>query len=560
MKYTLVAFYLLKQYKRSHLVCISGLLPNVNEVSPIDLQRLASELMSYPDKQKAAFVLHGIANGFDIEIEPKESKSQIKCDELTNTLSPNIVDLYLQTELTLKRIAGPYKSYCASEVNISSFDLIPEPSQPDKLHLVMDMKNLSIKSKEKGILESDCENYVKDFGKFDKILSMVCQYGCGALMSKLDMKDLYHEIPVMPAQRLLLAVKWKGLLYVILTLPYGLPSTVNIVNSVVDIIEWILVNNYSIHDLVFLENLITVGPPLSTHCQHRLTLASSFCKQLGLTIRGAKNAAQETRLSVLGVEVDSVRQIATMPTDQLAELKRALNDARGRRIIEVSELESLISLLRIASCLVPAGRGFFFRLTNVLRGFNSRNHPVRLNGELRKDVKWWDALVQPWKGVTTFLLPGVHPIAEFHVTLHSSDALGYGAMYETEWFNERWESHDDELPVACKNLLPLVLAVHLWGQKWAQQRVCFHFNSLAIVKVLNAQFSEEPSVMHLLRFLLLTAAKYNLTFEAKHLPGMPSAITEALSNVDWQRLRVLAPHASSVVVPPEIIRDFTDFE
>jgi hypothetical protein len=133
-------------------------------------------------------------------------------------------------------------------------------------------------------------------------------------------------------------------------------------------------------------------------------------------------------------------------------------------------------------------------------------------------------------------------------------------MYEAQWFNQRWESHHDELPVDCKNLLPLVLAVHLWGQKWAQQRVCFHFNSLAIAEVLNAQFSEDPSVMHLLRFLLLTAAKYNFTFEAKHLPGKPSAFTEALAGMDWQRLRVLAPQANPVTVPPEIVRDFTDFK
>lgn len=539
------------------------MLPNVNEVSPIDLQRLASELLSYPDKEKAEFVLRGVANGFDIEIIQKESKSQIEQSELTNTQPPNIVDLYLQTEMTLKRIAGPYKSYCASEVNISSFDLIPEPSQLDKLHLVMAMKNLSIRGEVKGIseiLDCDCQKYAQEFTKFDKVLSMVCRYGCGALMSKLDMKDLYHQIPVMPGQRLLLGIRWKGLLYIILTLPFGLQSTENIVNSIVEIIEWILINNYSIQDLVFLENLITVGPPLSTHCQHRLTLASSLCKQLGLTVKGAENAAQETRLDVLGIEIDSVRQIATMPADQLAELKRVLNYARGRRHLEVSELESLISLLRVSSCLVPAGRAFLYRLAGVLRNFKSRNHPVRLNGELRKDVKWWDALVQPWKGVTTFLLPGVHPIADFHVTLHSSEALGFGAMYEAQWFNQRWESHHDELPVDCKNLLPLVLAVHLWGQKWAQQRVCFHFNSLAIVEVLNAQFSEDPSVMHLLRFLLLTAAKYNFTFEAKHLPGKPSAFTEALAGMDWQRLRVLAPQANPVTVPPEIVRDFTDFK
>ena len=269
---------------------------------------------------------------------------------------------------------------------------------------------------------------------------------------------------------------------------------------------------------------------------------------------------EKTTQNVFGIEIDSVRQVASMRSDKLSQLKDALSSSVGRKNFEASELESLISLLRVASCLVPSGRGFFYRLANVLRNFKSRNHPARLNGESRKDVKLWDALVQPWKGMTTFLLPCIHPIADFHVTLHSSEAVGFGAFYETLWFNKRWEPRHDGLPVSSKNLLPFVLAVHLWGEKWARQRVCFHFNSLVILEVLNAQFSVDPSVMHLLRFLLLTTAKHNIIIQAKHLPGKLSAITETLTSGDWQALRLLAPQATQVDVLPEVVRNFTDFE
>ena len=100
------------------------------------------------------------------------------------------------------------------------------------------------------------------------------------------------------------------------------------------------------------------------------------------------------------------------------------------------------------------------------------------------------------------------------------------------------------LSIAYKELFPVVIAAHLWAHKWSKQRVGFHLDNASIVHVLNSRTSKDSPIMQLLRSLLLVAARFNFTFEAKPLPGCENRIADALSRFNWQVFRQLAPDAS----------------
>ena len=96
----------------------------------------------------------------------------------------------------------------------------------------------------------------------DQIIRMVSQFGRGALMAKFDVKAAYCNIAVHPSDRYLLGMRWRNQFYNDLALPYGLRSAPHIFNSLAEIVEWILVNNYQIPDLLhYLDDSITAGPP-----------------------------------------------------------------------------------------------------------------------------------------------------------------------------------------------------------------------------------------------------------------------------------------------------------
>ena len=83
--------------------------------------------------------------------------------------------------------------------------------------------------------------------------------------------------------------------------------------------------------------------------------------------------------------------------------------------------------------------------------------------------------------------------------------------------------------IAYKELFPIVIAAIIWGGLWGQRTVCFHCDNLAVVTILNSRTSKDSLIMHLLRNLLMSAAYFDFTFCAQHVPGVENKIADALS-------------------------------
>ena len=128
-------------------------------------------------------------------------------------------------------------------------------------------------------------DYPLQYIRVDDIIKMVYKFGQGALMAKSDVESAYHNLAAHPSDRYLLVMKWRSMYYVDLALPFGLRSAPYILNSVADLVEWILLNNYHIPDLLhYLDDNITAGPPNSSQCEQNLSIASSVCAVLGLPL------------------------------------------------------------------------------------------------------------------------------------------------------------------------------------------------------------------------------------------------------------------------------------
>ena len=99
-----------------------------------------------------------------------------------------------------------------------------------------------------------------------------------------------------------------------------------------------------------------------------------------------------------------------------------------------------------------------------------------------------------------------------------------------------------------------MLAARVWGAQWRLRRVLFRCDNLAVVHILNARTSRDSLIMHLLRHLLMSAAHFNFTFSACHVPGLQNYVPDALSRFQWQRFRRLAPkaHQLPVLIPQHL--------
>ncbi len=394
----------------------------------------------------------------------------------------------------------------------------------------------------------------------DQIIRLVSQLGRGALMAKFDVESAYRNVPVHPSDRYLLGMKWHNQYYIDLALPFGLRSAPFIFNSIADLVEWILVHPYGILALLhYLDDFITAGPPDSSQCAHNLAVALAVCKPLGLPLHPEKCVDPATVLVVLGIELDSISQIARLAAEKLSALKDLIRSWLPRKYYNRCELESLIGHLHHAAKVVWPGRTFLRRMIDLLCCFRKRDHPIRLNKEFHLDLRWWHQFLSQWHGVSFWLFPGLSLEAEVEVSSDAAGSLGYGAFLKDSWFAGSWAPSQQQQSIAYKELFPVVIAAHVWGHQWCCKHVLFRSDNEAVVHMLNSRTSKISGLMQLLRSLLLAAARHCFSFAAQHVPGVTNQIDDALSRFPWQEFRQLAPraHPHPTPIPPDLLTDLT---
>ena len=367
----------------------------------------------------------------------------------------------------------------------------------------------------------DPDEFALQYITVDQIISMISKYGRGALMAKFDVESAYRNIAVHPVDRYLLGLKWRDRYYVDLALPFGLRSAPFIFNSVADMVEWILCHAHNVSDLMhYLDDFITAGPPDSCQCADNMATSLAVCRALGLPLHPDKCIGPSSHLLVLGIELDSVAQVARLPEDKLCALQELIHSWRNRRWCTRHQLESLIGHLHHAAKVVWPGRTFLRRMIDLLRCFRKRDHPIRLNAEFHLDLQWWLQFLSSWNGVAFWLFPGMAAAPDLEVTSDASGSLGFGAYFRGEWFSGSWTTSQASQSIAYKELFPVVIAAHLWGPQWARRHILFRSDNEAVVYILNSRTSKIPELMRLLRHLLASAARFNFFFSSQHVPGI----------------------------------------
>ena len=119
-----------------------------------------------------------------------------------------VVDRYLTEELSHCRLAGPFKPSDIPNAHISRFGVIPKNHQPNKWHLIVDLSHLSDHSVNDGIPKDLCSlTYIT----VDTAIEQIMALGKGKLLAKIDIKSVFRLLPVHPANRHLLAMKYDKL-------------------------------------------------------------------------------------------------------------------------------------------------------------------------------------------------------------------------------------------------------------------------------------------------------------------------------------------------------------
>ena len=324
--------------------------------------------------------------------------------------------------------------------------------------------------------------------------------------------------------------------------------------------HWILQHNHGVRFLLhYLDDFLTAGAPASSECQRNLHVIEAPASLLGIPLAAEKVEGPTSRLTFLGIELDTTSFTARLPNDKLVALRQLLAQWSNKRVFRVSELQSLLGHLHYASKVVYPGRPFLRRLTDLLRGHRRAHHFIRLSREARDDIRWWWSFVRDWNGANFFTFPRWSQLSDLQVASDASGSIGYAAFLNGDWFAGRWLPAQASASIAYKELFPIVLAAHVWGPRWERLRIQFLCDNEGVSRVINRRFCSDPALGAFLRALSLAAARHSFWVSATHIPGRTNGIADALSRFQFQRFRLLAPTASAqpTPVPPELLQQLS---
>ena len=128
---------------------------------------------------------------------------------------------------------------------------------------------------------------------------------------------------------------------------------------------------------------------------------------------------------------------------------------------------------------------------------------------------------------------------------HDPGAVGqHTKTYGSNYNGQSWKT----LPIAPKELVPIVITVIRWGLYWVGRHICCLYDNTAVVAVVNKGAVRDPALSYLLHILAFALAVLDITLTAHHLLGAQNASADALSRNNLPLFFSLDPQASPVPV------------
>ena len=164
-----------------------------------------------------------------------------------------------------------------------------------------------------------------------------------------------------------------------------------------------------------------------------------------------------TCLTVLGIELDSIKLQARFPQDKFQRIYSLLEVWSQKKYCKRKELDSPIGNLQHACKVAPRGRTSLRRMINLLVAFLQDDHPIHLNREFHLDLIWLREFFKSWDGLSFLLSPWWAPLPDFQVTSDAAGAIIYGAIFSGHWFADKWLAGQQPLSNAYKSCSQLSL-------------------------------------------------------------------------------------------------------
>lgn len=518
-------------------------------VTPVKVKRL-EYLLEHYDPCLKSFLTDGFSQGFRIGFLGE--RRAIDCINLKSALDqPDILKNKLDKEREAGRIAGPFNKPPFKQLHCSPLGVVPKKN-PGEFRIIHHLSYPNGSSINDFIPEH--QSSVK-YASISDAITLIKQAGEGSFMAKTDIKSAFRIIPVHPDDQELLGMKIDNSYFFDRCLPMGCSSSCAIFEAFSTALEWLSVNNLGASGVVHILDDFLFIADKEDKCQADLDNFLRLCAFVGVPIAGEKTESPNTVLQFAGITLDTKLMEARLPEDKLHKCRTLLHTYLKRRKVTLKELQSLLGLLNFTCSVIVPGRAFLRRMIDLTKGVRRPYHRIKLNTEAKLDMKVWLGFLTDFNGRAFFRDDIWHTDIPIALFTDAAGSKGYGAVLANKWFFGAWPASWKVLNITILELFPIVVALRVWNTLLKNRNVLFYTDNAALVYIINQQTSKNRGVMVLIRDLVLTSLKYNIIFQAKHIPGINNTRADLISRFQVSQFKQITPEAEETpTIIPESLK------
>ena len=150
----------------------------------VNVNALAFELIAFPDQEFVDYLISGLSDGFRIGFEGLDV--DFTAPNLKSALeNVPLINLYLENEISLGRIAGPFDSKPMFPFRTNPIGVVPKKT-PGKFRSILNLSYPKGNSVNDFIQKDD---FSLTYVTVDKAIQYILELGSGCFLSKIDIQS-----------------------------------------------------------------------------------------------------------------------------------------------------------------------------------------------------------------------------------------------------------------------------------------------------------------------------------------------------------------------------------
>ena len=143
----------------------------------------------------------------------------------------------------------------------------------------------------------------------------------------MDLSSAFRLLPIHPSDFSLLGIQIDNEFFIDKCMPFGCAIACATFEKFSTFLHWLISkNSQNLNIIHYLDDFLFMGAANSTECQKLSEIFKDTCEELGIPINSKKTAGPTTKLTFLGIGIDTVSQTLYVPDNKCRELQEKLSE------------------------------------------------------------------------------------------------------------------------------------------------------------------------------------------------------------------------------------------